>query len=97
MYEFQKHKKQLLYEWLLEFAKKNGLPGGAAFRSISGYGHHGKIHEEHFFELASNVPIQVTFITNRSAIKNFFELLKTEKINLFYEISEVESGMISNE
>ena len=37
---------------VLEQAKKQGVRGGSAFRAIAGFGRHGILHEEHFFELA---------------------------------------------
>ena len=43
--EKQRHNGALLYEWLLEEAKKMGAPGGSAFRSIAGFGRHGRMHE----------------------------------------------------
>ena len=51
-HENRKHHHVLLYEWLLEQAKKCGIHGGSAFRAIAGYGRHGVLHEQHFFELA---------------------------------------------
>jgi PII-like signaling protein len=95
MYEFQKHQGMVLYEWLLEFAKKNGIEGGSAYRAIAGYGRHGKMHEEHFFELASNVPFQVVFVSEKEKIYQFLEKIKAEDIHLFYVISEVEYGILS--
>jgi PII-like signaling protein len=95
MYEFQKHQGMVLYEWLLEFAKKNGIEGGSAYRAIAGYGRHGKMHEEHFFELASNVPFQVVFVSEKEKIHQFLEKIKAEDIHLFYVISEVEYGILS--
>lgn len=95
MYEFQKHHGMALYEWVLEFAKKNGLEGGSAYRAIAGYGRHGKMHEEHFFELASNVPLQVIFISEKEKIHQFIEKLKLENIPIFYAFSEVDYGILS--
>ena len=94
MYEMEKHHGMALYEWLLEFARKNDLEGGAVYRAIAGYGHHGKIHEERFFELASNVPIQVVFISEKKKIQQFLEKLKAEKISLFHVMSEVNFGIL---
>lgn len=96
MYEFQKHHGMVLYEWLLECAKKNGIEGGSVYRSIAGYGHHGKMHEEQFFELASNVPLQVIFISEKKKIDQFLGKLKAENIHLFYVLSEVNYGILSN-
>jgi PII-like signaling protein len=53
--EKRRHHGILAYEWLLEAARKQGIHGGSAFRAIAGFGRHGKLHEEHFFELAGDV------------------------------------------
>lgn len=96
-YEFQKHHGILLYEWLLEFAKKEGIYGGTAFRGIAGFGRHKSLHEEHFFELAANVPIEVTFILDEKESSQFLEILKKEKLDLFYVKTIVEYGDLKNE
>lgn len=93
-YEFQKHRGMLLYEWLLEFAKRNGIHGGSAFRAIAGFGRHGVMHEEHFFELASDVPIEVKFVISEKESIRLFDLLKNEEVDLFYMKSEVEYGSL---
>jgi PII-like signaling protein len=86
----------LLYEWLLEFAKKNGVHGGSVFRTLAGFGRYGVLHEEHFFELTSNVPVEVKFVISEKEVNQFLELLNKEKIDLFYIKSEVEYGSIKN-
>ncbi len=93
-YEFEQHHGMLLYEWLLEFAKKQGIKGGSAFRGIAGYGRHGQIHVEHFFELSANVPVVITFVISEEVCSTFLELLKKEKINLFYIKIPVEHGSL---
>jgi PII-like signaling protein len=95
-YELQKHHGMLVYEWLLEFAKKNGIHGGLAFRAVAGYGHHGVMHEEHFFELASNVPVEVRFLLTKEESKKLIDLIKNEKIKLFYSICEAEYGFLND-
>jgi len=90
MTELQKHNGELLYEWLLEQAKKMGVPGGSAFRAIAGYGRHRKIHEETFFELAGDVPIELSFYLNKAQAAQLLQLVKTEKLNLFYVKSQAE-------
>lgn len=94
-YELQKHKGLPLYEWLLEFAKKNGIKGGSCFRGFAGYGQNGIVHEEHFFELASDVPVEIEFILQEKEIALFLEKLKEEKIDLFYTKLEIEYGRLS--
>ncbi len=94
IYELQKHYGILLFEWLLEFARKNEIPRGIATKGIAGYSNN-LMSEEHFFELASDVPVTVTFILSKEESEKLLSLLKEEKISLFYTISEVESGILS--
>ena len=62
VHENVKHQHRLLYEWLLERAKALGVHGGSAFRAIAGFGRHGVLHEQHYFELAGNLTVKVEFI-----------------------------------
>lgn len=83
-YENRKHGGALFYEWLLERAREIGVHGGSAFRAIAGFGRHGKLHEQHFFELAGDVPVLVEFILGDAEADALIELLRREKIHLFY-------------
>ena len=83
VHEKRKHKGKLLYEWLLETAKSLGLLGGSAFRALAGFGKHGILREEHFWELASSVPVAVVFYISLEEKGKFLELLKKEKLDLF--------------
>lgn len=91
-YEFQKHHGMIMHEWLLEFAKKHDFHGGSAFRGVAGFGRHGVMHEEKFFELASNVPVEVVLIAEEKNVTSFLDLLKGEQIDLFYVKMAVEFG-----
>lgn len=57
-----RHDGTLLYEWLLHAAREAGIGGGSVFRGIAGYGRHGILREEAFFELAGDLPLKVEFI-----------------------------------
>jgi PII-like signaling protein len=93
MTELQKHHGELLYEWLLERAKALGIPGGSAYRAIAGYGRHGTLHEEGFFELANDVPVQLEFVVNEEQASRLLSLLKTEQLRLVYTRSPIDSGV----
>lgn len=95
MYENRKHHGKLLYEWLLEKAKEIGIHGGSVFRAIAGFGRHGILHEEHFFDLASNVPVEAIFIVNDEEYKKIIDMIKDEKLNIMYVKSPVEYGVIN--
>jgi PII-like signaling protein len=92
MYEFKKHQGILLYEYLLETAKKLGISGGTAIKATAGFGHHGKLHEEQFWDIASNVPMEVKFFLSQEQSKEFFHFLEKEKISIFYSKFDAEYG-----
>ena len=83
-YENRKQGGKLEYEWLLEFAKAHGVHGGSAFRAIAGFGRRGRLHEQHFFELAGDVPVLVEFIADEAAADALIAALRSEKVNLFF-------------
>lgn len=92
--ERQRHEGTLLHDWLLEQAKKHGIPGGSAFRAIAGFGRHGHMHEETFFELAGELPVQVEFVLPAEKADAFLAALRHSRLNLFYVKYEVESGAL---
>ena len=92
--EGEKHDGELMYEWLLEKAKKLGVPGGSAFRAVAGYGRHGVLHEQTFFELAGELPVEVIFITSPELAEKLLGELTRERLNLFYSKTDAEFGIL---
>lgn len=92
--EKQRHNGTLLYEWLLEEAKKMGASGGTAFRSIAGFGRHRKMHEETFFELAGELPVQVEFVMDAVLAEKFLDDLRGYNLNLYFVRYPVDAGVI---
>lgn len=90
--ENRRHRHRLVYEWLLEEAQKCGLNGGSAFRAIAGFGRHGRLHEEHFFELAGDLPVEVGFVATQDEADRFLAHIVAEGLNLFYLRVPVEFG-----
>ncbi len=88
---------RLAYEWLLEQAKTLGIHGGSAFRAIAGFGRHGVLHEDHFFELAGDLPVEVVFFVSDAEAERLFELIRAEKVPLFYARSPVEFGTLNGQ
>jgi PII-like signaling protein len=74
----------LAYEWLLEQARAAGLPGGTVCRAIAGYGRQGKLHENQFFELAGDVPVEVSFVLANDQADDFLQRLRAAAVGLFY-------------
>ncbi|MES2180925.1 MAG: DUF190 domain-containing protein [Pseudomonadota bacterium] len=82
----------LLYEWILKQAETIGIPGGSAVRAVAGFGRHGRMHEQHFFELAGQLPIILEFFATEEVINQLLELLKAENNSLFYIKFNAEAG-----
>jgi uncharacterized protein len=94
--EKRQHHGMLAYEWLLETARKFGLHGGSAFRAIAGYGRHGRLHEEHFFELAGDVSVEVGFALTEVEAQSFLAHLAGEKLRLVYIKVPLEMGVVGD-
>ncbi len=92
-HELHKHRGMVLYEWLLEQAHRQGIAGGSAFRGIAGYGRRGVLHEEHFFELAGDLPVRVEFLVTREEAERLLAMLRAEGVRLFYVQVPVEFGI----
>lgn len=83
----------LAYEWLLEKARATGIRGGSALRAIAGFGRDGKLHEDHFFELAGDLPVVVEFVVTAEEAERLLALISAEKASLFYVKIPVEFGV----
>ena len=83
VHETRKHKKVLLFEWLLERAKQMGIHGGSAFTAIAGFGRHGVIHEQHLFELVADLPVMVEFIVSEEEADKLVAMVKAEHVHTF--------------
>lgn len=92
--QFQKLDGVLVYEWLLEKAKSLGYPGGSAFLSLAGFGEHRLLHEEHFFELRGDLPVVVSFVLSEKQAAEFLNVIKEEKVEVFYVKFPVDYGNI---
>lgn len=95
--ENRRHHGILAYEWLLEAARALGIHGGSAFRAIAGFGRHGKLHEEHFFELAGDVSVEVGFALTEEDAQKLLAHLAGEKLRMFYIKVPLEMGVVGDE
>ncbi len=83
-----------LHEWLLEEAKALGISGGSAFRAIAGYGRHGRMHEDSFFELAGELPVKVEFIVDDEHAERLLSVLRDRNMRIFFMRTRVEAGTV---
>ncbi len=91
--QMARHDGSLMYEWLLEEAHASGVSGGSVFRAIAGYGRHGKLHEEHFFELAGDLPVAVEFFAETDAVERLLARIAAVKVALFYIRQPASGGL----
>jgi PII-like signaling protein len=82
--EGQRVHGQLAWEWLLEQAHALGVPGGTAIRAVAGFGRHGRMHEQHFFELAGDVPVEVAFALDAAQAEKLLQTIAEQQLPLFY-------------
>jgi PII-like signaling protein len=87
--EKQHHSDMPLYEWLLEEARSMGIHGGSAFRAIAGFGRHGHMHEDTFFELAGELAVKVEFILEEAQAEQLLERVRKHNLNIFYVTQRV--------
>lgn len=94
VHEDQRHHGQLVWEWLLAQANTLGVRGGSAFRAMAGFGRHHLLHEARFFELAG-LTVEVEFIVTDEEAQKLLELLRKQKIRLFYAHIPARFGVIN--
>jgi PII-like signaling protein len=97
VHEGRIHHHVALFEWLLEQAKKAGIRGGSAFRAVAGFGRHGILHEEHFFELAADMTIVVEFVATEAEADALLGLLRRERVSIFYARVPAEFGTVEGD
>ncbi|MEO9135662.1 MAG: DUF190 domain-containing protein [Casimicrobiaceae bacterium] len=97
VHENRKYEHRLLYEWLLEQARQLGIHGGSAFRAIAGFGRNGVLHEEHFFELAGDLTVEINFAVSDEEAERLLALITAQRISIFYARVPMEYGMIAGD
>jgi len=67
--ESDKYEGKLLYKYLLELFKKEGLAGGTVTRGIAGFGKSSHIHTASILRLSTDLPIVVEVADKREKIE----------------------------
>ena len=97
VHENDRHQGRLLWEWLLDQANRLGIRGGSAFKAMAGFGRHHVLHEERFFELGGSLSVEVEFIVSEDETRQLLDLLRREKIRVFYALIPARFGVIDTE
>lgn len=89
----RRHKGRPLGDWLVHLAKELDLHGATLIAGTEGFGHHGRIHSAHFFDLADQ-PIEVLMAVTEEEATRLFERLQAEQVHVFYVKTPVEFGVL---
>ena len=87
------HHGKPLGQWILLMAREIGLPGATMVSGSDGYGHQGRIHSAHFFELADQ-PQEIQIAASEAQAVKLFDRLKAENVKVFYIKTLVEFGVL---
>ena len=78
----RRHHGKLIGEWLIHLAKELGLRGATLIQASESFGHHGRIHSAHFFELTDQ-PLEVVMAVSSEEAERLFARLKLEGVQYF--------------
>ncbi|HEY8585991.1 MAG TPA: DUF190 domain-containing protein [Rhodanobacter sp.] len=92
-----RHDGMLLSEWLLEKAKAQGVGGGSVLRAIAGFGRHGVLHEEQFFELADDLPIKVEFLLREDQAEALLQVVRDANVDATYAYSPANFAVLGKQ
>lgn len=95
VHENQRVQRTLLWQWLLQQANEMGIRGGSAFRAMAGFGRHHVLHEDHFFELAGTLTVEVEFIVGDDEAARLLELVKQARVRVFYARIPARFGVLN--
>lgn len=77
-----KFDSRLLYEYLVQKAKKEGLTGATVYRGIMGFGSSSKISSSKFWELTEKLPVVIEIIDTTEKLEKFYTSIEDILIKL---------------
>ncbi len=89
----RRHHGKMLGDWLIDLAKDMGLHGATLATGVEGFGHSGKLHSAHFFEMGDQ-PAEIRLAITEEECTRLFERLEAEDLALFYIKAPVEFGTV---
>lgn len=92
----RRYQGKMLCDWVVDLAKEMGLRGATLSTGIEGFGHTGRLHSSHFFELADQ-PTEIRMAITEDESEQLFKRLELEDISLFYIKTPVELGFVGTE
>lgn len=92
----RRHDGMPLGKWILQQARALGVGGGTLIAAAEGFGHNGRFHSAHFFELADQ-PVEVILALGENEANKLFARLREARVKVFYVKTPVEFGEIGDE
>ncbi|ANI16279.1 MULTISPECIES: DUF190 domain-containing protein [Pseudomonas] len=89
----RRHGGKLITDWMVDLARSMKLKGATLVLGAEGYGHAGRLHSYHFFELADQ-PVEICLAVSEEECQQLFERLEAEDLALFYVKTPVEMGTV---
>ena len=83
----------IMHDWVLLKAKALGIHGGCAFRGIAGFGRHGILHEQTFWELSGELPVEICFVCSEEEAYRLLDVVEEAKLSVFYALSPTRYGI----
>ena len=88
-----RHAGQPIFHWLMHVARELKLRGATLIPASEGFGHHGRMHSAHFFELVDQ-PVEIVMAVTEDECDRLFTRLRDEGVHLCYVKTEAEFGML---
>ena len=76
--ESDRHDGKLLYEWIVQSAKEEGLAGATVMRGMMGFGAHSRMHTFKIERLSQDLPVIVEIVDTREKLEKFLALIDNE-------------------
>ena len=83
----------MCWDWIVDVAKEMGLRGATLSTGIGGFGHTGRLHSSHFFEMADQ-PTEIRMAITEDESERLFVRLELEEISVFYIKTPIEMGFV---
>jgi PII-like signaling protein len=71
--ESDRHKGELLYEWLVKTAREEGLAGATVLRGMMGFGPTSRIRTSKILELSQDLPVVIEIVDTSDRLEAFLE------------------------
>jgi len=75
--ESDKHGGRLLYELIVEEARRQGLAGAPVLRGVSGFGANSRVHTAKILRLSEDLPLVIEIVDVPEKIQDFLPFLNT--------------------